>query len=91
AAPAAGGLDFAAQFAAALASPATVLSFTFGVLSAGQVAAVKARGMMLVGTATTVAEAVQLEALGVDAVVAQGAEAGGHRGSFAGDFGASMI
>ncbi len=92
AAPAAGGgLDFAAQFAAALASPATLLSFTFGVLTAEQVAAVKARGMMLAGTATTVAEAVQLEALGVDAVVAQGAEAGGHRGSFAGDFGASMI
>lgn len=89
--PVGGGIDFAAQFAAALASPATVLSFTFGVLTSEQVAAVQSRGIMLVGTATTVAEAVQLEALGVDAVVAQGAEAGGHRGSFAGDFGASMI
>ncbi len=90
-APAGGGLDFGAQFAAALASPATLLSFTFGVLTAEQVAAVKARGMILAGTATTVAEAVQLERLGVDAVVAQGAEAGGHRGTFAGDFGAAMI
>lgn len=89
--PAGGGLDFAAQFAAALASPATLMSFTFGVLTSEQVAAVKARGMILVGTATTVEEAVRLERIGVDAVVAQGSEAGGHRGSFAADFGAAMI
>ncbi len=90
-APAAGGLDFAAQFAAVLDTPATVLSFTFGLLAPEQVAAAKARGMTVIGTATTVAEAVRLEAGGVDAVVAQGAEAGGHRGTFGGDFGASMI
>ena len=40
---------------------------------------------------TTVAEAVSLEKAGVDAIVAQGSEAGGHRGSFAGDFAAGMI
>ena len=39
---------------------------------------------MTIGTATTVAEAVALERAGVDAVVAQGYEAGGHRGTFLG-------
>src|SRR6185295_5311629 len=46
------------------------------------VAAIKARGMLLMGTATTVEEAVALERAGVDAVIAQGSEAGGHRGTF---------
>ena len=41
---------------------------------------------MILGTATTVAEAVELERLGVDAVVAQSGEAGGHRGTFLGPF-----
>lgn len=91
AAPAGGGLDFAAQFAAALETGARVLSFTFGMLTVEQVRAAQARGMAVIGTATTVAEAVQLEQAGVDAVVAQGSEAGGHRGSFAGDFAAAMI
>ena len=43
------------------------------------------------GTATNVAEAVALERAGVDAVVAQGSEAGGHRGTFAGDVDAGMV
>jgi nitronate monooxygenase len=43
------------------------------------------------GTATTVAEARELEGAGVDAIELQASEAGGHRGSFAGDFTASMI
>jgi len=82
---------FPEQLAAALDSGAAVMSFTFGLLSADAVAAVKRRGMLLVGTATTVEEAVALERTGVDAVVVQGSEAGGHRGSFAGDFEAAMI
>jgi hypothetical protein len=41
--------------------------------------------MFLIGTATTVEEALVLEESGVDAVVAQGSEAGGHRGTFQGD------
>ena len=53
-----------------------VLSFTFGIPPLGGVDA------FTLGTATTVAEAVELERAGVDAVVAQGFEAGGHRGSF---------
>jgi len=55
------------------------------------IAAVKQRGLFLSGTATTVDEAVALEKAGVDAVVAQGSEAGGHRGTFLGDFNAALI
>lgn len=85
------GDPFDEQLAATLESAASVLSFTFGMLPPEAVAAVKGRGMMLIGTATTVAEAVLLERLGVDAVVAQGSEAGAHRGTFAGEFEDAMI
>jgi nitronate monooxygenase len=83
--------SFPAQLAAALETSATVFSFTFGMLPPSAVEAVKRRGMFLAGTATTVEEAVALEKAGVDAVVAQGSEAGGHRGSFAADFESSMV
>jgi nitronate monooxygenase len=83
--------SFGEQLAAALEAGASVFSFTFGILPASAVAAVKARGMFLVGTATTVDEAVALEKAGVDAVVTQGAEAGGHRGSFAAEFEVAMV
>ncbi|HET7342461.1 MAG TPA: nitronate monooxygenase [Methylomirabilota bacterium] len=82
---------FDAQLAAALESGASVFSFTFGILPAPAIAAVKARGIFLVGTATTVEEALALERAGVDAVVTQGSEAGGHRGTFAGDFEGAMV
>jgi nitronate monooxygenase len=82
---------FPAQLSAALETGATAFSFTFGLLPAEAVAAIKGRGMFLAGTATTVEEAVALENAGVDAVIAQGSEAGGHRGTFAGDFESSMV
>jgi nitronate monooxygenase len=82
---------FDEQLAAALDSGASAFSFTFGVLPPGAVAAIRARGMTLIGTATTVAEAVALQESGVDAIVAQGAEAGGHRGTFLGDFAAAQV
>ena len=47
--------------------------------------------MFLMGTATTVEEAAALEQAGVDAVVAQGSEAGGHRGTFVGEVDAGMV
>jgi nitronate monooxygenase len=56
-----------------------VFSFTMGVLDPD---ALHAAGIEVHGTATTVEEADYLRAAGVDAVVAQAAEAGGHRGSF---------
>ena len=63
------------------ASPA-VLSVVYGVPSADLIAGARSRGIRVVGTATTVAEALALEAGGVDAIVATGMEAAGHRVSF---------
>ncbi|WP_309128361.1 nitronate monooxygenase [Microbacterium sp.] len=63
------------------AAPA-VLSVVFGVPSRSIVEEAHRRDIRVVGTATTVAEAVALEAGGVDAIVATGAEAAGHRVSF---------
>lgn len=59
-----------------------VVSFHFGLPSADAIAALKAAGVVLFATATNVAEARAIEAAGVDAIVAQGYEAGGHRGAF---------
>ena len=56
-----------------------VCSFSFGILDP---APLRENGIVTLGTATTAEEARALEQAGVDALVAQGAEAGGHRGSF---------
>jgi nitronate monooxygenase len=79
------------QLAAVLDSGASVFSFTFGLFPAAAMDALKARRMFVMGTATTVTEAVALERSGVDAIVAQGSEAGGHRGSFAVPFEQALI
>lgn len=74
--------DFQAQLeAVAEAAPACV-SFTFGIVDRATVARLQARGSLVLGTATTVAEAQAWEAAGADAVTAQGSEAGAHRGTF---------
>lgn len=57
-----------------------VVSFHFGLPEAGLLARVRAAGARILASATTVEEARWLEANGCDAVIAQGAEAGGHRG-----------
>jgi len=62
-----------------------VVSFHFGLPPAPLFARVKALGAKTVCSATTVAEALWLEAQGVDVVIAQGLEAGGHRGIFLSD------
>lgn len=59
-----------------------IVSFTMGLFPETVMQALKANGTFVIGTATTVDEALALEASGVDAIVAQGAEAGGHRGAF---------
>jgi nitronate monooxygenase len=59
-----------------------VVSFHFGLPSDELLARVKATGAFVLSSATTVEEAVWLEARGADAVIAQGVEAGGHRGMF---------
>jgi nitronate monooxygenase len=62
-----------------------VVSFHMGLPSRELLARVRSWGTKILSTATTVEEARWLEAQGVDAVVAQGAEAGGHRGHFLSD------
>ncbi len=62
-----------------------VVSFHFGLPSPELVARVRAWGAVVLASATTVEEALWLEARGVDAVIAQGLEAGGHRGMFLSD------
>jgi nitronate monooxygenase len=59
-----------------------VVSFHFGLPSADLVARVKSWGSTVIASATTVAEAQWLEANGADGIIAQGLEAGGHRGIF---------
>ncbi len=81
-----GRAPFSAEAADALEpfAPA-VVSFHFGLPSADLLARVKRWGSKVIASATTVEEACFLEAHGVDAVIAQGLEAGGHRGNFLSD------
>ena len=79
---------FDEQVAVVLDERVPVFSFTFGVPDLGPL---KEAGTIVFGTATTPDEAAQLEAAGVDAVVAQGSEAGGHRGTFGGPFEEALV
>ncbi len=81
-----GRAPFSAEAAAILEEfrPAFV-SFHFGLPEPELLGRVKRMGTKILSSATTVEEAKWLEARGVDAVIAQGAEAGGHRGMFLGD------
>lgn len=59
-----------------------ICSFTFGIPSNELIAECKKNNIILIGTATTVREAIENENAGMDIIVVQGSEAGGHRGSF---------
>lgn len=59
-----------------------VCSFTFGLPSKEAAAELKKAGRTVIGTATSVDEALMFEELGADLIVMQGSEAGGHRGTF---------
>lgn len=76
------GLDFAPQVEALLRARPPAMSFVMGAPDRAVVAEARRQGIVTIGTATTVDEAVALEAAGVDAVVASGSDAGGHRGAF---------
>jgi len=65
-----------------LERPPAVVSFHFGLPSAECIAALRERGVVTMATATSLAEAQQIAQSGVEAIVAQGHEAGGHRGVF---------
>lgn len=73
---------FEEQIEAVLQCAPAVVSFVYGVPPAGILERARARGIRTMATATTVEEAIALDAAGVDAIVASGAEAGGHRVSF---------
>ncbi len=89
--PADYALQFDEQLQALLEARVRIFSFTFGVPQPKQMAMLQASGMLLIGTATTVAEAALLEQAGVHAIVAQGGEAGGHRGTFLQTSGSALI
>ena len=65
-----------------VANPPRVVSFHFGLPEASLIARLKQAGCVIMSSATTAAEARWLEANGCDAIIAQGFEAGGHRGMF---------
>ncbi len=75
-------LDFAAQCEALLAAGPPIVSSIMGLYPADFIARLKSRGIAWFANVSTVAEARAAEAAGADAVVAQGMEAGGHRGCF---------
>lgn len=89
--PAAFAEDFEQQLAAVLSERIPVVTFTFGLPDAGVVAELRRAGTVVGGTATTPDEARAWEVLGVDFVVAQGAEAGGHRATFLASAGDDLI
>jgi len=74
--------DFDAQCQAMLDARPKAISSIMGLYAPKFVREMKARGILWFATATTVAEAKAAEAAGADATIAQGAEAGGHRGTF---------
>lgn len=76
--------DLQAQLEVLLEMRPAVVSFTFDILPASQVQHLHDADILVVGTATTVAEALAWQEAGADAVIASGIEAGGHRGTFLG-------
>ena len=84
--PGPGRAPFSGETAAVLeAAKPRVVSFHFGLPAGELLARVRALGAMILASATTVDEARWLERQGVDAIIAQGFEAGGHRGMFLSD------
>jgi nitronate monooxygenase len=79
------------QVRAVLAIRPGVLSMHFNQLDAQTIADARAQGIVVAASATSLAEARHIETLGVDFIIAQGAEAGGHRGTFMGSAEDSMI
>lgn len=75
-------VDDVAMYEMFLAERPAVVSFHFGLPSQAWIDALKASGIVLFASATNEDEAVAIEAAGIDAIVAQGWEAGGHRGRF---------
>ncbi|MCL6452413.1 MAG: nitronate monooxygenase [Alicyclobacillus sp.] len=75
---------FDAQVEVAVAARVPVIQVTFGAPEPALVDRLHDAGIRVLGSATSVSEAIALEAVGVDAITVQGSEAGGHRGTFLG-------
>lgn len=73
---------FEEQVQAVIDENVAICSFTFGIPSASVIQRLKEKNIYLIGTATTLNEAKLVQEADLDAVVLQGSEAGGHRGSF---------
>lgn len=74
--------EFFEQFEVILSEKVPVFSFTLGIPPLPLLQSLKKQRTVIMGTATSLDEALLLESNGVDAVIAQGVEAGGHRGTF---------
>lgn len=83
--------DFESQLEVVLDHGIKILSFTFGLLEEPLMKTLKERKIITMGTATSHLEAKELEKSGVDFIIAQGKEAGGHRGTFIGDAKESLV
>jgi len=78
-------LPFDEQLAVIIEQHVAIFSFTFGNLEKKYFDQLKRHNIKIIGTATSLNEATALQDAGVDAIVAQGIEAGGHQGTFAGN------
>lgn len=76
--------DYQEQLGVLFEESVEIISFTFGVPAASELETAKQLGITTIGTATHLLEGILLEEAGIDVVVAQGMEAGGHRGTFLG-------
>lgn len=79
------GPNYPEQLTVLLEEAVEIISFTFGIPGAREMETLQRLGITTIGTATHVLEGLLLEKAGMDAVVAQGMEAGGHRGTFIGN------
>jgi nitronate monooxygenase len=77
-------INYEKQLEVILQNDVPICSFTFGIPSKEVITELKKEGRIVIGTATTVEEALLFEEWGADIIVAQGNEAGGHRGTFKG-------
>jgi nitronate monooxygenase len=77
--------DYKEQIDALISEKCKIVSFTFGNLDAQSIQRFKQNDTILIGTCTSIEEALILEQSGIDILCVQGFEAGGHRGSFVSD------
>ncbi|MBW8348790.1 nitronate monooxygenase [Bacillus sp. IITD106] len=83
--------SFNSQVGVVIEEKVPICSFTFGIPSIEIIDRLKKHNIIVIGTATTVKEAMEIEKAGMDMVVVQGSEAGGHRGTFIHDHQESLV